>query len=192
VPKLVRGSTILPNRTLPVISKPGQTIVAADPAGALFKSSNGGPYLPVGGGGGGLADPVSISQVAPFNAVVTSPAYVTLFTLPITTNLAASQLYYLLTASWNHSGAFAGNLAANFRFRLNGSLLPGGATDNRTRGPIGTVARQGRVAVTSATNPQTLDVEVTLIGAAANSFNIDPTVGGTLYHADLLIEEQPP
>lgn len=190
--KLVRGATIFPNRSLPVLSTPGKSIVAADPAGDLYKSSNAGPYLPIGSGGGGLADPVSIEQIADFNAAVTSPAYVTLFTLPITTNLAASQLWYLLTASWNHSGGFAGNLAANFRFRLNGNLLPGGATDNRTRGQIGTVAKQGRVAVTPATNPQTLDVEVTLVGAAANSFNIVPSFGATLFHADLLIEEQPP
>lgn len=126
-----------------------------------------------------------------FSAVVSSPAYVTLFTLPITTKLPASSLWYLLTASWNHSGAFAGSLAANFRFRLNGAILPGGATDNRVRGLIGTVAKTGVVAVTQATNPQTLAVEVTLIGAAANSFNIIPAFGVTLFHADLVIEEQP-
>ena len=84
---------------------------------------------------------------ADFSALVTAPVYATLTTLALTPVQPSSYLYFLFTCSWYHTGAFAGNAAFNVRFRLNGVLLVGGATDNNVRVQIGTVARQRRIPI---------------------------------------------
>ncbi len=188
--KLVRGAVPLPNRSpLPVLSKAGESILATDAAGALFKSSNGGPYLPVGAGSG-LAAPVSLELAVDFAAVITAPTYAVLFTLPITTLLPASYIKFTFTCNWTHSGGFAGNAAFNARFLLNGAPLPGGTTDNKVRSQIGCVARVRRVVVTAATNPQTVVVEISKFGAVGNTLSILPASLPDLMHASLVLEEQ--
>ena len=187
--KQVRGATVLPNQALPVLSTAGQSLLATDAAGVLNKSSNGGPYVPVGSGAS-VASPVSIEQLVNFSTPVVSPIYATLFTLPITTLLPASFVWFCFTASWSHNGPFAGNVAANFRFRLNGGVLVGGCTDNMTRAQIGTVARNGRAPVVAGV--QTLVCECTHFAGPLNTLDISVATNPDLWHAALTMEEQPP
>lgn len=136
-----------------------------------------------------VADPVSFELAADFGPVaVVAPTYLVLATLAVTTIRPASFLKFTWTNAWIHQGAFAGNAAFNVRFRLNGGLLVGGATDNKVRNQIGTVARTWRGAVTAGV--QTLDVEVTKFGAAGNTLGILPVTLPDLMHAALTMEEQ--
>ena len=125
-----------------------------------------------------------------FFQVGENPIFTTLFTLPMVTTQAASFVWWCFTATWLHTGPFPGNVAVNFVFRLNGVLLQGGVTDNRDRSRIGPVARNGRRAVTLATNPQVLEVEVTHFAGPFNTVQITPLALPNLQHAALLMEEQ--
>ena len=98
-------------------------------------------------------------------------------------------LYFIFTSNWRHTGPFLGNVAVNFRFRLNGGLLTGGTTDNRVQGQIGCVARNRRVAV--AAGIQTLVVEVAGFGLPlGNLIRIDPVTLPDLNHSALKMAEE--
>lgn len=185
----MRGAASFPNSaTMPVLSKPGQSLLATDAGGALFKSSNGGPFLPFAMGAA-VAAAVSTEQASDFSTSAVAPTYATLFTLTLSTLLPVSFLKYSFTGSWSHNGGFGGNISANFRFRLNGSLLVGGCTDNKTQSQIGTVARTGRSSVTAGA--QTLVVEVARLRPTGSAIGILVATDPDLYHAALILEEQP-
>ncbi len=137
---------------------------------------------------GDFAVPITNELGADFSAVITVPTYATLMSLTLTPVQPSSYLWFLFTCSWLHVGGFAGNAAFNVRFRLNGSLLTGGATDNQVRSQIGTLARQRRVVI--AGTPQTLDVEISKFGAVGNALQISPVALPDLMHANLTMEEQ--
>ena len=130
----------------------------------------------------------SFELAADFSMVLNAPVYAVLITLALPTFLPSSFLYFNFTSTWRHLGAFAGNAAVNFSFVLKTVLLTGGTTDNKVRGQIGCVARNRRVAVTAGV--QTLEVEVSKFGAAANSVVIDPVALPDLNHSALFMEEQ--
>ena len=125
-----------------------------------------------------------------FSAIVTPPVYAVLHTLGIVTVAPASFLFILLTSTWRHLGAFAGNAAVNFRFLVNGIPVAGfgGVTDNNVRSQIGNVSRNGRIAVVAGL--QTVVVEISKFGAVGNSVNILPVTNPDLDHSALLLQEQ--
>jgi len=130
-----------------------------------------------------------INRTTDFVTGVTSPTYATLLSLTLTSVLPSSVLFFVFSCSWRHLGAFAGNIAFNCRFRLNGGLLVGGCTDNKVRTQIGTVARTDYVPITAG--DQVLDVEVTKFGPAGNTINVSPGTLPDLQHAALFMQEVP-
>lgn len=164
---------------------PGDLFVSRSPV-ALWQKQTGS-----GDTGWGLATGTGpsafVALTVDFAAAITVPVYVVLLTLQLTTVSASSQLYFMYTGNWRHTGGFAGNAAFNARFRLDGALLPG-TTDNKVRNQLGSVSRQGRVAVTAGLH--TLDVEVSKFGAVGNTIIIDPVTNPDLNHATLFMQEQ--
>jgi hypothetical protein len=137
-----------------------------------------------------VAVSVDFDMSIDFSTAVLMPAYVTVTTLVLTTLQPSSQLYFLWTSNWFHTGLTAGNIAVNFRFRLNGAILPGGCTDNMVRSQIGGVARNDTIQVTAGV--QSLVVEVTRFGGtpAGDLIEIRAALLPDLFHASLKMEEQ--
>ena len=135
-----------------------------------------------------IARPSSFELAVDFTTMVTAPVFATLTILPITTLRATSFLKFTYTGNWIHTGPFAGNVAFNVRFLLDGVLLQGGATDNKVRSQIGGVARTGRRPVVAG--PHSITVEVTKFGGVGNTLAIRPGTLPDLMHAALIIKEQ--
>lgn len=120
------------------------------------------------------------------------PVYAVLLSGALTTISAASQLEIRFTAGVRHIGAFLGNVAPNFRFRLNGVLIApgGGITTNETRSQIRPVAYSVRVAV--AAGVQAVDVEWAGFALGVNTLIIDVATMPDLSHAQLVLSEVVP
>lgn len=178
------GTGAIPEGAYP--APPGSLFVSRAPVGLWQKATGTGAVgWELVGGGGPSAE---IELAADFNAAITAPVYSTLLTLQLTTISASSDLFFAATASWRHTGAFAGNAAFNLRIRVDGVLVVGGATDNKTRAQIGTVARIGRVPVVAGLH--TVLVEVSKFGAVGNTIVIDPVTSPDLAHAAIFLQEQ--
>lgn len=191
-----RGARDYPQTQLPPLSQPGVTRIAMDRADGLWKASeNAGPYIPIltSGGAAGVLQTVSTNVAADISTTAIPPVYTTMITAPLlTTTLAASRLRIDFFASWNHTGAFAGNVAANFRFRLNGVLLPAtrGTTGNELRSRIVSTTYMRVLPIT--VGPQTILVEWAGFGLAGNALNVAAALLPDLFGAQLIVQELPP
>ncbi len=145
-------------------------------------------WNPVFGTNGDIALPDDGDELTTdFAETISAPTYVTVLTISIASVLPTSFVFFSFTSTWRHTGGFAGNAAVNFRFRLNGTLVLGGTTDNKVRGQIGCVARTGRPSISQGT--QVLAVEVTKFGAAGNTILISVASLPDLNHCALFMQE---
>ena len=193
--KDTRGSRDYPQTQLPPLSAPGVTRVAMDRADGLWKASeNGAAYIPIltSGGAAGVLQTVSVNASTDLTTTAIPPVYTPLFSVPITTTLAASRLRIDFFASWNHGGAFAGNVAANFRFLRNAVLLPAtrGTTGNELRGRIVSSTFMRVLPVVAGLH--TILVEWAGFALAGNSLNIFAATAPDLFGAQLIVQELPP
>ncbi len=136
----------------------------------------------------GLAIPRTSELTIDFATTVTHPIYATLLTVVITTLRPSSYIAFDFTCACRHTGAFAGNVAPTVRFRLDGSLLPGGATVNMVRNLIMPMARLGRVVVSAGLH--TMIVEISKFGGVGNTLAISPVSLTNLDHASLTLREE--
>lgn len=192
-----RGARDYPQTQLPPLSPAGVTRVAMDRADGLWKASeNGAAYIPIltSGGAAGVLQTVSVNLAVGVTTTATPPVYTTLLTTPLlTTTLPASRLRIDFYCSWNHSGAFAGNVAANFRFRLNGSLLAPsrGTTGNQIRGRIDCVSFCRVLPVVAG--PHTVLAEWSGFALGVNQLNCLPVgIFADLFGAQIIVQELPP
>lgn len=192
----MRGARDYPQTQLPPLSQPGVTRVAMDRADGLWKASeNGAAYIPIltSGGAAGVLQTVSANVSTNITTTAIPPVYTTMITAPLlTTTLPASRLRIDFFASWNHSGAFAGNVAANFRFRLNGVLLPAtrGTTGNELRSRIVSTTFMRVLPVIAG--PQTILVEWAGFALGGNTLNVAAALFPDLFGAQLIVQELPP
>lgn len=145
------------------------------------QDAKGAPFL-------GLAIPRTTELLVDFSTLATVPTYATLLTTVITTLRPSSYLAFDFTACCLHTGPFAGNAAPTARFRLDGTLLPGGTTVNMIRNLLMPLARQGRVVVSAGLH--TMIVEISKFAGGANTLEIRPVTLVNLDHASLTLREE--
>lgn len=188
-----RGSRDYPATVLPPLAPLGVTRIAKDVTdGVLKESSDGAAYVPFGSGGGVLQT-VSANLAADITTTANAGigVYTTLLTAPAMVT-AAGRIRIDFYAAWNHGGPNVGNVAANFRFRLNGFLLAAsrGTTSNQVRGRIAGAPFNRVIAVPAAA--QTVIVEWGGFGLLGNSLQILATAAPDLFGAQLIVQELPP
>lgn len=189
-----RGARDYPQTQLPPLPAAGVSRVAMDRADGLWKVSQGGAaYVPILSSGGGVLQTVSTNLAADITTTATPPIYTTFLTAPLlTTTAPASRLRIDFHAIWRHTGPFAGNVAVNYRFRLNGVLLPPsrGATDNSTRNQFKPIAFNRVLPI--AAGPQVVLVEWSGFALGANTLTVSPGTLPDLSGAQLIVQELPP
>lgn len=142
-----------------------------------------GPTAPTGE----LVDTDSIMLAADMTTAVVQPTEAVLMTLLFTTVQAASILNTRFSASLDQIGAPAVQIAANFRLYINGVLRTGTVT-NIITDEFGSICIENRLAVVAGV--QTVEMRWTRFGPIGQTMRILVATSPTLYHANMICQEQ--
>jgi hypothetical protein len=143
-----------------------------------------------GGGGSGVIQSASSRLVADLAVNSPAPAYATFPLSAALTTRGGTNLLIDFSAAVAHSGAFAGNVAINFRFLINAVLIPIGAGtfNNAVVSTIRPYVYSYRAPV--AAGLQTVTCQWSGYGLGANLMIISPVTSPSFYYAQLIIREE--
>jgi len=151
------------------------------------------PIVPTlnGGGGGGSVIQAASSRLTVDLAVASPfPAYATFPLSAALTTRGGTNLVIDFACAAAHTGGFAGNVAINFRFLINGVLIPigGGTFNNMVVSTIRPIVYSYRAAISAGL--KTVTCEWSGFSLGANTMIISPVTSPNFYFAQLIIREE--
>lgn len=133
---------------------------------------------------------VSSSIDSNVSTTATAPTYATLMSASITTQQDNSFVAIFFSAAPFHTGPFTGNVAMNFRFKIDGSFFrPNGrgTTVNTIRNRIMPLSYVARTPVTGGLH--TVSVEWGKFSGGSNAMEIRASTLPDLFHGQLIVQE---